>query len=106
MAAETWAVTNGADLAVNNGDVDALVRNWRRPRRPAPARVGAFRFPAACLGHDVIDPLQPYQRVTLTHSVLARIIGQGEAPARLPAPLILRLRRPAPGHRVAGAGPT
>ena len=81
-AVETWAVTNGADLAVNNGDVDALVRNWRRPRAGRrPARVGAFRFPRRLrLGHDVIDPLQPYQRVALTHSVLARIIGQGDAP--------------------------
>jgi alpha-beta hydrolase superfamily lysophospholipase len=81
-AAETWAVTNGADLAVNNGAVDELVRNWRRPHAGrGPARVQTFRFPRRLrLGHDIIDPLQPYQQAALTHPVLARIIGEGVAP--------------------------
>jgi hypothetical protein len=83
VAAEAWAVTNGADLAVNNGAVDELVRNWRRPRAGSgPARVETFRFPRRLrLGHDIIDPLQPYQQAALTHPVLARIIGEGAAPA-------------------------
>ncbi|MDQ3703162.1 MAG: alpha/beta fold hydrolase [Chloroflexota bacterium] len=81
-AAETWAVTNGADLAVNNGDVDTLVRHWRRSRSGRGcARIETFRFPRRLrLFHDIVDPLQPYQQVSLTHPVLARIIGEGTAP--------------------------
>ena len=78
-AADTWMVTNGADPAVNNRVADALVRAWRR--RAGGGRVRAFTFPSRLgLSHDVVDPLQPYQRVDLTHPVLVQLIGQGTAP--------------------------
>jgi alpha-beta hydrolase superfamily lysophospholipase len=77
-AAETWMVTNGADPAVNNRIADSLVGAWRRR---AGGRVHAFTFPARLgLSHDIVDPLQPYQRVALTHPALVQIIGQGRAP--------------------------
>jgi hypothetical protein len=78
-AADTWMVTNGADPAINNRVADTLVRAWRG--RAGGGRVGAFVFPPGLrLSHDVVDPLQPYQRVALTHPVLVQIIGQGTAP--------------------------
>jgi hypothetical protein len=71
-------VTNGADPAVNNRIADSLVGAWRRR---AGGRVHAFTFPARLgLSHDIVDPLQPYQRVALTHPALVQIIGQGRAP--------------------------
>jgi hypothetical protein len=84
LAGETWVVTNGADPAVNNRAADALVLNWRRAAGRAGQGGGpirTFRFPRRLrLYHDIVDPLQPYQRVALTYPVLAQIIGQGTAP--------------------------
>jgi dienelactone hydrolase len=81
-ATQTWAVTNGADLAINNRVVGELVRNWRHGGAGrAAGRVETFHFPRRLrLFHDVVDPLQPYQQVGLTHPVLAQIIGEGTAP--------------------------
>jgi pimeloyl-ACP methyl ester carboxylesterase len=65
-------VTIEGDPAVRN-DAAAEVRNAWSLR--APGRVEAYEFPIAMgLGHDLIDPLQPYQKVDRVYPVLAEMM--------------------------------
>src|SRR5262249_62332042 len=62
-------VTIANDPAVNNQAALGVEQSWSAH---AGDRVGAYQFPANLrLGHDLIDPLQPYQRVELVYPVLA-----------------------------------
>jgi len=62
-------VTVGGDHAVNNRSAGNVARAWRRK---AGDRIAAYEFPRSLkLGHDLIDPLQPYQRVDVVYPVLA-----------------------------------
>lgn len=65
-------VTVGGDGAVRN-DATAEVQNaWSRR---APGRVEGYEFPIAMgLGHDLIDPLQPYQQVGRVYPVLTEMM--------------------------------
>ena len=65
-------VTVGGDGAVRN-DATAEVQNaWSRN---APGRVEGYEFPIAMgLGHDLIDPLQPYQQVGRVYPVLTEMM--------------------------------
>jgi pimeloyl-ACP methyl ester carboxylesterase len=77
-AGEVWVVTNGADLAVNNAASALLVKAWQAAGAD---NVRTFQFPTRLkLFHDVVDPLQPYQNVALTHPVLEQIIADGTPP--------------------------
>jgi len=68
-------VTNPRDQAVNRDLTSGLVRSWRRR---APLRIETFEFPAALeLGHDVIDPEQPNQRVDRVYPALLELIAGG-----------------------------
>ena len=70
-------VTVGGDPAVNNDANAALVRAWQAR---AADRVSAYQFPESLhLGHDLIDPDQPYQRVGVVYPILERIL-LGQAP--------------------------
>jgi esterase/lipase len=70
-------VTVGKDPAVSNAAIAHLVRAWRSH---APDRVQAYEFPDSMrLGHDVIDPDQPYQRVGVVYPILESIL-QGGSP--------------------------
>jgi pimeloyl-ACP methyl ester carboxylesterase len=65
-------VTIAGDPAVRN-DAAGEVRNAWSLR--APGRVEGYEFPIAMgLGHDLIDPLQPYQKVDRVYPVLAEMI--------------------------------
>jgi esterase/lipase len=65
-------VTIGKDPAVSNAAIASLVRAWRSH---APDRVRAFEFPDSMhLGHDVIDPDQPYQQVGVVYPILEKIL--------------------------------
>jgi carboxylesterase len=65
-------VTIAHDPAVNNQANAALVRSWRAR---AGDRVSAYEFPESLrLGHDVIDPDQPYERVGVVYPILERIL--------------------------------
>jgi carboxylesterase len=69
-------VTNANDDAVDNGAARALAADWARG---SPGRVRSFEFPASLrLGHDLIDPEQPYQRLEAVYPVLERLV-QGDA---------------------------
>ncbi|MFI5371332.1 MAG: alpha/beta hydrolase [Candidatus Eisenbacteria bacterium] len=72
-------VTNAHDDAVDNGAIRALARAWAAR---APGRVRAWEFADSLrLGHDVIDPEQPYQRLELVYPVLERLVqGDGGTP--------------------------
>lgn len=68
-AAAVTLVTIDGDHAINNRAALDVERSWRAH---AGDRVGAYQFPSQLrLGHDLIDPLQPYQRVELVYPVLA-----------------------------------
>jgi len=65
-------VTVEDDPAVNNRAALDVERSWRAR---AGGRIGAYQFPRRLrLGHDLIDPLQPYQRVDLVYPVLADLM--------------------------------
>jgi len=65
-------VTIAKDPAVNNQANAALVRAWRAH---APDRVQAYEFPESLrLGHDVIDPDQPYARVGVVYPILENLL--------------------------------
>ena len=69
-------VTNANDDAVDNGPARALAADWARD---APGRVRTFEFADSLrLGHDVIDPEQPYQRLEIVYPLLERLV-QGDA---------------------------
>ena len=50
-------------------------------RDHASRRVDAYQFPGRLkLGHDLIDPLQPYQRVDVVYPVLTELMLSGARP--------------------------
>ena len=67
-------VTVGGDPAVSNPAIADLVRAWRAR---APGRIDAYEFPESLrLGHDLVDPDQPYQRIDSVYPVLAdKLLG-------------------------------
>jgi pimeloyl-ACP methyl ester carboxylesterase len=71
-AASLEMVTVGGDPAISNEAAAQLVRLWDRR---APGRVAAYEFPVRLhLGHDLIDPLQPYQKTAEVYPVLAALM--------------------------------
>lgn len=71
-AASLAIVTVGGDGAVSNDAARDIARAWKRL---AAGRVGTYEFPTSLhLGHDLIDPLQPYQRVDVVYPVLADLM--------------------------------
>jgi esterase/lipase len=65
-------VTIAEDPAVNNDAIAALVRSWQAR---AADRVSAYEFPGSLrLGHDVIDPDQPYERIGVVYPILEKIL--------------------------------
>lgn len=65
-------VTNASDTAVSNETVETLELQWRGHG----GHVRTFEFPKAQnLGHDLIDPEQPYQRVDEVYPVLLTLIS-------------------------------
>ena len=65
-------VTVAGDPAVCNAVAAEVARDWSRR---APGHVLAYEFPAALrLGHDLIDPLQPYQNVDRVYPVLSAMM--------------------------------
>jgi len=72
LARSVLVVTVPGDLAVDNATTARAVREWRRR---AAGRVATYEFPRQWrLGHDIVDPGQPYERVALVHPVLERLI--------------------------------
>jgi carboxylesterase len=71
-ARSVLVVTVAGDLAVDNAATARAVREWQGR---GGGRVDAYEFPRQLrLGHDIIDPEQPYQRVELVYPVLETLI--------------------------------
>lgn len=71
-ARSTTMVTIENDHAINNQSARDVVRAWRAR---AGERIKDYEFPGSLkLGHDLIDPLQPYQRVDVVYPVLADLM--------------------------------
>lgn len=69
-------VTTLHDEGVNNGVVAELGKRWAKQGCP----VRSFEFPAeAWVHHDMIDPEQPYQRVSVVYPVLRKLLETGSA---------------------------
>jgi carboxylesterase len=69
-------VTVGGDHAISNAAVRELERRWSRGSE---ARISSYQFPSALhLNHDLIDPLQPDQRVGETYPVLIDLLEGGQ----------------------------
>ncbi|HET9327572.1 MAG TPA: alpha/beta hydrolase [Candidatus Eisenbacteria bacterium] len=65
-------VTIENDHAINNQSAREVVRAWRAR---AGERIKDYEFPGSLkLGHDLIDPLQPYQQVDVVYPVLADLM--------------------------------
>jgi len=65
-------VTTASDDAVNNASVSDLGRRWSAQG----AKVRRYEFPKSLgIRHDMIDPDQPYQRVTQVYPALLREIA-------------------------------
>jgi alpha-beta hydrolase superfamily lysophospholipase len=78
--AEMVMVLNANDEAVDNALALGVTRVWARH---APGRVRRWEFPADLeLGHDLIDPEQPYQRIDLVYPVLERLTAGDGIPVR------------------------
>jgi carboxylesterase len=70
-AGEIIAVTNGADLAVENSVTAQLVTVWRAHG----GRVSTYEFPARLqIDHDLIDPHRANQQVELVYPKLIELI--------------------------------
>lgn len=66
-------VTVGGDMAVDNGEVQALADAWRAH---GAANVRAYEFPAALrLNHDIVDPAQVGANPAATYPVLVKLIA-------------------------------
>ena len=77
-ARSVWLVTNAADLAISNRQVERLGANWERA---GATTIRRYVFPRRLkLFHDIVDPLQPTQQVSLTHPALERLVADGAAP--------------------------
>jgi pimeloyl-ACP methyl ester carboxylesterase len=65
-------VTTAADETVNNELTTELLRHWERH---APGKVRRYEFPAELgVGHDFIDPSQPYAKVETVYPKLLELI--------------------------------
>ncbi len=72
-AGSVAVVTLAGDLAVDDRAVARVVRDWRAR---AGGRVETYVFPRGLgLGHDIIDPEQPYARVAVVYPVLEKLIA-------------------------------
>lgn len=66
-------VTTACDGAANAHLTDLLVSRWRRT---APQKLQTYEFPPELnVGHDFIDPTQPYQRIDLVYPKLISLLG-------------------------------
>ena len=66
-------VTIARDPAISNPAALEVEESWRRR---APGRVRAYQFPERLhLGHDIVDPLQPYANTEAVYPVLADLMG-------------------------------
>jgi alpha-beta hydrolase superfamily lysophospholipase len=75
QAASVTFVTVEKDPAISNAAVRLLESRWRRL---APDRVSSHEFPRRIMpGHDLIDPLQPYQRTEVVYPVLTDLMWSG-----------------------------
>lgn len=69
-------VTTPHDEGVNNDVVAELGKRWAEQG----GNVRSFEFPyEAYVHHDMIDPQQPYQRVSVVYPVLRKLIETGSA---------------------------
>lgn len=70
-AGELLVITNANDGSVQKPPIMELVRNWRKHG----GNVRTFEFAADLkLGHDLIDPAQPYARVDVVYPRLMELI--------------------------------
>jgi carboxylesterase len=66
-------VTTACDEAANAHLTDLLMTRWRRR---APEKLRAYEFPRELnVGHDFIDPTQPYQRIDVVYPKLLSLLG-------------------------------
>ena len=78
-AGEMVMVTNANDVAVDNRASRTMLAGWRKQ---APGRAREYEFAKSLgLGHDLIDPGQPYQRIEIVYPVLVQLLHEG-LPAR------------------------
>jgi carboxylesterase len=66
-------ITNASDMAVNNDLADRIAGDWQKHG----AQVTAYEFPLDLhLGHDLIDPGEPDQKVDIVYAKLIELINQ------------------------------
>jgi len=77
-------VTTGSDEGVNNATVSALEHRWKAEG----VDVRSYEFPAYLgIHHDMVDPEQPYQKVSVVYPALLREIDpEAAAPRNVNAP--------------------
>jgi hypothetical protein len=64
-------MTNASDTSVNNLLTSQLVTNWQGHG----ANITTFEFPLGLrLGHDLIDPTQPDQRIDIVYPQLIELV--------------------------------
>jgi carboxylesterase len=74
-SAQLVVVLNANDTAIDNRAARAVAERWGTGRQGAAL---VFEFPASLrLGHDLIDPGQPYARVDTVYAVLGRLVRGG-----------------------------
>jgi carboxylesterase len=66
-------ITNANDQSVNNEITYTVIENWRKHG----ANLVTFEFPVDLkLGHDLIDPTQPDQRIEIVYPQLIDLVTQ------------------------------
>jgi len=73
LARSVVFLLNPRDKAVNNGEIRALVRRWEKS---GATNAEVVELPSSLnIGHDIIDPLQPYQNVEVVYPIVEKLIG-------------------------------
>ncbi len=76
-AGEIVVVTNPHDDKISSDRIEQLVRRWRREnvQNGAMTRITSYEFPADLnLGHDIIDPTLPDQRIDVVYPKLMQLM--------------------------------
>ncbi len=71
-ASKILVVTNANDRAVSKEGIDVVVNNWKKDDSSA---IQTYEFPSSLnLGHDLIDPEQPNQNISVVYPKLISLM--------------------------------
>ena len=71
-AGSVLVITNANDSAVNKRSIDMIRQNWQKH---SPQKIRRYEFPPdLLLGHDLIDPQQPGEKIRIVYPQILKLI--------------------------------